>query len=213
MKDTYQQVPSQVPPSAPPPAPIARILELFIWWGALLMVPFISWGSVPLLTGVFALLVALAFLLRIRRSGSEGVIRFQFTPLWIPWVIVLALGGGHLVWSPVPYSSLMFLIHFSLAGVLYFLLLQDPAPDSLQNSLQDSPQDPPPNPAPKGILLCKWILILGISTFSRKKRQAFNNRFSSTPPGIGIPLKLRKSLFALSPPIGSNSIISLKPRG
>ena len=138
MKDTYQQVPSQIPPSAP----IARILELFIWWGALLMIPFISWGSVPLLTGVFALLVALAFLLRIRRSGSEGVIRFQFTPLWIPWVIVLALGGVHLALSPVPYSSLLFLIHFSLAGVLYFLLLQDTGPESLQDPLQD----PPPNP-------------------------------------------------------------------
>jgi tetratricopeptide (TPR) repeat protein len=110
------------------------------------MLPFISWGSVPLLTGVFALLVALAFLLRIRRSGSENVVSFRFTHIWIPWVIILALGAGHLVWSPVPYSSLLFLIHFSLAGVLYFLLIQDPAPDSLQNSLQDPPQDPPPDP-------------------------------------------------------------------
>ncbi|MDT8394987.1 MAG: O-antigen ligase family protein [bacterium] len=97
--------------------------EILLRWITVLMIPFISGGPVPWLTGVFSLLVALAFLLRIREVGRGARVEIRFTPLWVPFALVLVLGVVHLVISPVPYSSLLFITHLSLAWVLYLLLL------------------------------------------------------------------------------------------
>ena len=77
----------------------------------------------PWLTGVFGLLVALSLLLRARQIAAGKVPQIRYTALWIPLALVLGLAVIHLVLSPVPYSSLLFIVHLVMAGVLYLLLL------------------------------------------------------------------------------------------
>ena len=107
----------------------------------ILLIPFLSWGRVPLLTGVFGLLVAVIVLLRIGDRLREGGKPIPFTGLWIPFAVIFCLSVLHIPFSPVPYSSLLFTVHLSLAWVFYLLLLDGPLPD---------PGDP--------VLI--WILIL-----------------------------------------------------
>lgn len=123
MKDESRYMP-------PGSSGLSKRLELAM----VLAIPFISWGDVPILTGVFSFLVLLVFLLRLRsqesraRDGNGWSYVLSYTSMWIPLGLILVLGLVHLSFSPVPYSSILFLFHMSLAGCLYFLLLDGPGP-------------------------------------------------------------------------------------
>jgi len=91
----------------------------------LMILPFVSWGPVPWITGVLSFLVALLFLLDIKGTRANEGIGIRFTTLWIPYVSVFGLAMIHLFLSPVPYRSLLFVTHFCVAGVLYLLLLDE----------------------------------------------------------------------------------------
>ena len=109
--------------------------------GMILLIPFLSWGRVPWLTGVFGLLVAMVMLMWIRGRLRRGGISIPFTELWIPFAVIFCLSALHIPFSPVPYSSLLFTVHLSLAGIFYILLLESP----------------PPNP---GDVVLIWVFIL-----------------------------------------------------
>jgi hypothetical protein len=87
-----------------------------------LLIPFISWGEIPWLLGPFVLLLAGVFIMVILESSREGRLRVPDSSVWIPLAMALGLSLIHLFRSPVPYSSLLFLVHLSIAVVLYYLL-------------------------------------------------------------------------------------------
>lgn len=89
---------------------------------ATVIIPFISWGSAPLLTGVFALLVTGAFLAMLPGLSRGGSLSLPTPLLWIPFLAAYALSVFHLARSPVPYSSLLFLAQFTVALVFYYSL-------------------------------------------------------------------------------------------
>ena len=91
-------------------------------WVCVLLIPFIGWGQVPWLTGPFALMMAGVLLFVMRAGCAEGRIRIPAAPIWVPLVMVLGLSLIHMVRSPVPYSSLLFLVQVSVAMIFYYLL-------------------------------------------------------------------------------------------
>ena len=89
---------------------------------AVLLIPFISWGKVPWLTGPFAFLVAGSFLALLVKARSRASIRVLAAPVRVPLAMALALSLFHLIRSPAPYSSLLFTIHLSVAMIFYYLI-------------------------------------------------------------------------------------------
>ena len=105
-----------------------------VLWVSALLIPFISWGDLPWLTGPFALMVAGVLLFVMRAGYADKRIRLPAAPVWVPLVMVLGLSLIHMVRSPVPYSSLLFLVQVSVAMIFYYLLWfrrAAAAPDSI----------------------------------------------------------------------------------
>ena len=89
---------------------------------AVFLIPFISWGEIPILTGPFVLLVSVVLLAAIREGTTRGKIQILAAPVWFPLVMALGFSLLHLTRSPVPYSSLLFLAQLSVVVVFYYLL-------------------------------------------------------------------------------------------
>jgi len=104
-----------------PPEMSLRTVDVVLS-AAVFLIPFISWGEVPWLLGPFVLLVAGVLLAVIRERSIRGSVQIPEAPVWIPLAIVLGLSLIHLVRTPVPYSSFLFLVHLALASVFYYLI-------------------------------------------------------------------------------------------
>jgi O-antigen ligase len=89
---------------------------------AVILIPFISWGAVPWLLGPFVFLVAGALLAVLREGSSVGRVQIPDSPVGIPLAMAVGLSLIHLVRSPIPYSSFLFLVQISVAVALYYLL-------------------------------------------------------------------------------------------
>ncbi|MCJ7500787.1 O-antigen ligase family protein [bacterium] len=104
-----------------PPEKSLRTVDVVLI-AAVFLIPFISWGEVPWLLGPFVLLVAGVLLAVIREGSIRGSVQIPEAPVWIPLAMVLGLSLIHLVRTPIPYSSFLFLVHLALAAVFYYLL-------------------------------------------------------------------------------------------
>ena len=107
--------------SAFPPGKPLRTVDVVLS-AAVLLIPFVSWGDTPWVLGLFVLLVAGALLAVARESSMRGSVQVPVPPVWIPLAMALGLSLIHLARSPVPYSSLLFLIQISVAVAFYYLL-------------------------------------------------------------------------------------------
>ncbi|MCK5352670.1 O-antigen ligase family protein, partial [bacterium] len=112
-----------------PPARLSAITPAKPSWtvdvvlsAAVLLIPFISWGEIPWLIAPFVLLIAGVLLVVIREGSMEGSVQVPEVPVWVPLAMALGLSLIHLVRTPVPYSSFLFLVHISIVIVLYYLL-------------------------------------------------------------------------------------------
>ncbi len=107
--------------SALTPGKSSRTVDVVLS-AAVLLIPFISWGEIPWLMGLFVLLVAGVLLIVTQKSLMRGSVRVPAAPVWVPLAMALGLSLVHLIRTPVPYSSFLFLVHISVAVILYYLL-------------------------------------------------------------------------------------------
>ncbi len=89
---------------------------------AVIILPSISWGRLPWLTAVFALLVTAAFLIEMRERFTADSFSFSPNTLWIPFFLLYGLTLYHLALTPVPYTSILFLCQITVGFVFFHLL-------------------------------------------------------------------------------------------
>jgi len=116
-----KMVSSPAPSPEPPFGPLPKA-DTFFLNGAVFLIPFISWGNPPWLLGLFVILVAGIFVTRIRAAVAGKSFSFATPPLWLPFTLALLISIVHLLRSPVPYSSILFLVQLALALVFYHIL-------------------------------------------------------------------------------------------
>jgi len=71
-------------------------------------------------------MIAGAFLITLKGGHARGRLQIPAAPVWVPLAAVLGLSLIHVIRSPVPYSSLLFLVQVSAAITLYYLLWHRP---------------------------------------------------------------------------------------
>lgn len=87
------------------------------------IIPFISWREALWLEGTFAGVVFLLLLLEIQDRKKAASFSFPAANPWAALVLLTLFSLFHLLRSPVPNASLLFLTHLLLAMAWYYLIL------------------------------------------------------------------------------------------